>query len=176
MSSQKGGQPNQTNNNSHNSSRRKGGHSKKAGWRSSRLPTAKRDDFKGECEDLKGKTYIVGSAKQADNYNNTTEAIMEYFLREYTYGLDVVVSLENFEEKNFTPSMPMITIPEGISAGTKGNNFQTTFSHHLQGQPRHPNTLQTSTNTEEQEDFVRIGIQEATDALSTAKERHILSV
>ena len=89
MSFQKGGGPNQSNNTSHNFSKKKGNHSRKAGWRSSRLPTARKDDFKGECEDLKGKIYIVGSAKQADNFNNKTEAIMEYFLREYTYGLDL---------------------------------------------------------------------------------------
>jgi len=119
MSSQKGAGPNQSNNNSHNSSKRKGNQSKKAGWRSSRLPTARKDDFKGECEDLKGKIYIVGSAKQADNFNNTTEAIMEYFLRDYTYGLDVVVSLENYKEKDFTPNMPVKNIPEGLSKETK---------------------------------------------------------
>ena len=65
---------------------------------------ARKDDFKGECEDLKGKIYIVGSAKQADNFNNTTEAIMEYFLREYTYGLDVVVHWKTMKRKTLLPT------------------------------------------------------------------------
>ena len=58
-----------------------------------------KETYKGECEDLKGKIYYIGSAKQADNYNTTTEAIMEYILREFTHGLDVVESLEALKER-----------------------------------------------------------------------------
>ena len=96
---------NNTNNKSQNSNR-KGNKSKKANWKSSRLPSANKDSFKGDCEELKGKTYFVGSAKQVDNFNTTTEAIMEYFLREYTNGLDVVGSLEAYAEKDFTSKTP----------------------------------------------------------------------
>ena len=51
-----------------------------------------KETFKGDCDDLKGKVYFIASAKQADNYNNTTEAILEYFLREYTHGLDTLMA------------------------------------------------------------------------------------
>ena len=76
--------------------------------------------FKGECEDLKGKVYFIGSAKQTDNYNNTTEAILEYFLREYTHGLDVVESLEKLQEKDLTNEVPVeATPPDGASEELK---------------------------------------------------------
>ena len=101
---------NNTNNKSQNSNR-KGNKSKKANWKSSRLPSANKDSFKGDCEELKGKTYFVGSAKQVDNFNTTTEAIMEYFLREYTNGLDVVESLEAYAQKDFTSETPTLSIP-----------------------------------------------------------------
>ena len=60
-----------------------------------------KESFKGECEELHGKVYYIGSAKQADNYNTTTEAIMEYFLRKYTHGLDLVQTLEALKMKDF---------------------------------------------------------------------------
>ena len=52
----------------------------------------------------------------ADNYNTTTEAILEYFLREYTHGLDVVESLEALKTKDFTNDVPVEgTPPTGAS-------------------------------------------------------------
>ena len=35
-----------------------------------------KDKFSGKSEALKRKIYFIGSIKQADNYNNTTEAIL----------------------------------------------------------------------------------------------------
>ena len=37
-----------------------------------------KERFTGESETLKGKVYFIGSIKQADNYNITTEAILLY--------------------------------------------------------------------------------------------------
>jgi len=66
-----------------------------------------RENFKGDCDDLKGKIFFIGSSKQADNYNNTVEAILEYFLRSYTHGLDLVESLEALKEKDFQGEVPI---------------------------------------------------------------------
>jgi len=75
-----------------------------------------KETFKGDCDDLKGKVYFIGSEKQTDNYNTTTEAILEYFLREYTHGLDVVESLEALKTKDFTNDVPVEgTPPTGAS-------------------------------------------------------------
>ena len=35
-----------------------------------------KERFAGESEALKGKVYFIGSIKQADNYNLTTEAVL----------------------------------------------------------------------------------------------------
>ena len=102
-----------SNNTSQNTSRRRGNGSRKAQWKSSRLPSASKDNFKGECEELHGKLFYIGSAKQADNYNTTHEAIMEYFLRKYTHGLDLVQTLEAMKMKDFGPDMPVQSIPSG---------------------------------------------------------------
>ena len=63
-------------------------------------------EFKGDCDDLKGKVYFIGNMKQADNYNNTTEAILSYIQRTYDYGNDVMEALEALEEKDFNDLMP----------------------------------------------------------------------
>jgi len=47
------------NNTSHNSSKRKGMNSKGAQWKSNRLPSANKENFKGECEELNGKIFIL---------------------------------------------------------------------------------------------------------------------
>ena len=114
----KGSQHNNTQNNnntSHNSSKRKGKNSKGAQWKSNRLPSANKENFKGECEELNGKIFYIGSPKQADNYNTTHEAIMDYFLRKYTHGLDLVQTLEAMKMKDFGSEMPVKTIPSGAT-------------------------------------------------------------
>ena len=93
-----------TNNQSNRSGKRKKNNQKKSGGKSN---SGSKESFKGECEDLKGKVYFIGSAKQADNYNNTTEAILEYFLRNYTHGLDLVETLEALKERDFTAEIPV---------------------------------------------------------------------
>ena len=64
---------------------------------------------------MHGKIFYIGSAKQADNYNTTHEAIMEYFLRKYTHGLHLVQTLEALKMKDFGPDMPVQSIPAGAS-------------------------------------------------------------
>ena len=49
--------------------------------------------------------------------------------------------------------------------------LQTSFSQQLQDQGLQPSTLQLSTLSEGQEDFVRSGLQEEADALPIAKGR-----
>ena len=90
---------------------------KKQRWKGKKnTNNTSKETFKGDCDDLKGKVYYIGSAKQADNYNNTTEAILEYFLRELTHGLDVVESLEGLHEKDLTKEIPVeATPPVGAS-------------------------------------------------------------
>ena len=63
-------------------------------------------EFKGDCDDLKGKVYFIGSMKQADNYNTTTESIIAYIQRTFDYGNDVMDALENLQEKDFSSLMP----------------------------------------------------------------------
>ena len=107
------------NNNNTKRSGNQGG--KKQRWKGRKSTnTNTKETFKGECDDLKGKVYYIGSAKQADNYNTTTEAIMEYILREFTHGLDVVESLEALKEKDFTNDTPVEgTPPEDASDALK---------------------------------------------------------
>ena len=49
---------------------------KKQRWKGKKSSkNTSKDTFKGDCDDLKGKVYFIGSAKQADNYNKTTVGI-----------------------------------------------------------------------------------------------------
>ena len=66
----------------------------------------KKDGFIGECDDLKNHVYFIGSIKQADNYNNTTEAILTYIQRTYDYGIDVVEALNKLQAQDFNSLMP----------------------------------------------------------------------
>ena len=109
------GNQNTSNNTSQNSSKRRGNNSRKAQWKSSRLPSAGKESFKGECEDLHGKVFYIGNARQTDNYNTTHEAIMDYFLRKYTHGLDLVQTLEALKMKDFASDMPVKNIPASAS-------------------------------------------------------------
>ena len=106
------------NNNTKKNGNQGGKRSKWKGKKSSN--NTNRETFKGECDDLKGKVYYIGSAKQADNYNTTTESIMEYILREFTHGLDVVESLDALKEKDFTNDTPVESAaPEDASPELK---------------------------------------------------------
>ena len=79
-----------------------------------------KETFKGECEGLQGKTFYIGSTKQADNYNQTLEAILDYIMREYTNGMDVREALESMEEKDFSVEMPKImTLDDKATAEEK---------------------------------------------------------
>ena len=66
----------------------------------------KREHFKGECDDLKGNVYYIGSAKEADNFNNTTEKILSYIIQTYEYGEDVEGALKKLEDINFDELKP----------------------------------------------------------------------
>ena len=91
---------------SFNNNRRRGNNQSKSNWKSNQTSTNNRDNFKGDCDDLKGKIYYIGSTKQVDNYNTTTEAILEYILRTSTNGLDVVESLEALQQKSVITEVP----------------------------------------------------------------------
>ena len=79
-----------------------------------------KETFKGECEGLQGKTFYIGSTKQADNYNQTLEAILDYIMREYNNGMDVREALESMEEKDFSVEMPKImTLDDKATAEEK---------------------------------------------------------
>ena len=78
--------------------------------------TANKERFQGESESLKGKIYFVGSAKQADNYNTTTDAILQYIQRTLDQGALVAQALRAGEDLDFTSMMPdPIDLPEGAS-------------------------------------------------------------
>ena len=95
-----------------NSKKGNGSNTKKGKWKGKgKSNNTYKDSFKGDCDELKGKVYYIGSNKQTDNCNTTTEAILEYFLRTYTHGLDVVESLEDLQEKDFSSEMPVMGTP-----------------------------------------------------------------
>ena len=102
-----------SNSNNNNTTKKK---SKKTKWKSNKGSQNTKDTFKGDCEDLKGKTYFIGSSKQTDNYNTTTEAILDYFLREYTHGLDLVQSLKKKAKKDLDNEIPVM--PEVADTAT----------------------------------------------------------
>ena len=101
-----------SNNNNNNSNTRRSNFARGRGGRGNnnrRGNQSNRDNrsgFKGECEELKNHTYFIGNLKQADNFNNTTEAILAYIQRTYDYGSDVMEALENLEPKDFMSLMP----------------------------------------------------------------------
>ena len=68
---------------------------------------------------MHGKIFFIGNAKQTDNYNTTHEAIMDYFLRKYTHGLDLVQSLEALEMKDFDSELPTRIVRAGASEEAK---------------------------------------------------------
>ena len=79
-----------------------------------------RERFQGECESLKGKIYFMGSAKQADNYNTTTDAILQYIQRTLDQGALVAQALRSGEDLDFTSMMPdPINLPESASQQQK---------------------------------------------------------
>ena len=75
-----------------------------------------REKFQGETENLKGKIYFIGLAKQADNYNTTTEAILQYIQRTLRQGALVAQALRAAEDVDFTSLMPdPINLPESAT-------------------------------------------------------------
>ena len=65
-----------------------------------------KDRFQGESEHLKGKIYFIGSAKQSDNFNTTTEAILQHIQRSFDQGALVVEALRKGEDIDFNQMMP----------------------------------------------------------------------
>ena len=55
----------------------------------------------GETEELGSNVYFIGSFKQQENYDKTTEAILKYIQGKFDYGVDVVKSLEDKEKIDF---------------------------------------------------------------------------
>ena len=69
---------------------------------------------------MKGKIYFVGSAKQADNYNTTTDAILQYIQQILDQGALVAQAFRASEDIDFTNMMPdPIDLPEGASQQQK---------------------------------------------------------
>jgi len=78
-----------------------------------------KETFQGECEGLHGKIYSFGN-RQVDTYTQTTEAILDYIMREFTNGMDIREALEQLEDKNFNADMPKrINLPENASDDDK---------------------------------------------------------
>ena len=70
--------------------------------RTSRFQSAaKKQGPKGECDELKDNIYSIGDVRQADKYTKTTEAILNYILKNYNNGSDVKKALEDLEDFNF---------------------------------------------------------------------------
>jgi hypothetical protein len=65
----------------------------------------KQPKFKGKCEDLKGHIFDCSDSRQADIYSKTVKEIAEYVGREYKFGNDVQLAIENL-------TVPTLTIPE----------------------------------------------------------------
>ena len=75
-----------------------------------------KEKFQRETENLKGKIYFISSAKQADNYNTTTEAILQYIQRTLHQGALVAEALRAAEDVDFTSLMPdPINLPENTT-------------------------------------------------------------
>ena len=98
--------------NKHNNEKQKPKQKTKGG---NRHYNSNKDNFKGECEALQGKIYSFGN-RQVDTYTQTTEAILDYIMREFTNGMDVREALEQQSDKNFNTDMPKrITLPDTAS-------------------------------------------------------------
>ena len=96
------------NNRRNNGSRgnQRNGNNRRNNQNNNRSQRSNQKEFKGDCDDLKGKVYFIGNMKQADNYNNTTEAILSYIQRTYDYGNDIMDALDELEDKDFAALMP----------------------------------------------------------------------
>ena len=105
MSSNNNNSSNNRNNNGARGNQRQG-NNRRNNNNNNRPQKNKKDEFKGDCEDLKGKVFYIGSMKQADNYNNTTEAILAYIQRTYDHGSDIMEALDELVDKDFTGLMP----------------------------------------------------------------------
>ena len=46
---------------------------------------------------------------------------MDYFLRKYTHGLDLVQTLEALKMKDFGSEMPVLSVPSGTPEGTESS-------------------------------------------------------
>jgi hypothetical protein len=62
-------------------------------WRTAVVPRQTR--FEGKCEGLKGHIYDCSDAKQSDMFTRTTKEIAEYAGRNYKYGGDIRITIEN---------------------------------------------------------------------------------
>jgi len=60
--------------------------------------------FSGRCEELSGHIYDCTDVRQADQYAKTTKEIAEYVGRNYKYGMDTRLALENLHD--VTAEMP----------------------------------------------------------------------
>ena len=68
--------------------------------------------FEGKCDDLKGHIFDCSDSKQADTFVTTKKEISEYVGREYTYGGDARLAVENMAK----PAIPEPEDPpEGAS-------------------------------------------------------------
>ena len=82
--------------------------------------SSNREKFHRESEDLKGKIYFMGWAKQAGNYNITTDAILQYIQQTLDQGVLVAQALGAGEDIDFTNMTPdPIDLPESASQQQK---------------------------------------------------------
>ena len=105
--------PTQTPQSSFKNQQYKGNKQGRGRFRYNKPKYGNKDRFHSESEHLKGKIYFIGSVKQSDNFNTTTEAILQYIQRSYDQGALVVQALRQGEEINFNQMMPVkIPLPE----------------------------------------------------------------
>ena len=85
----------------------KGGNTKSGGNGGNGKAFAKSTKFQGKCDDLKGHIFDCSDSKQADMFVATKKEIAEYVGREYTFGGDARLAVEELEKPTLTkPSDP----------------------------------------------------------------------
>jgi hypothetical protein len=64
-------------------------------------PTGKQPKFEGKCDDLKGHIYDCTDSRQSDMFMKTTREVGKYVVRNYKYGGDLRLTVENLERIEF---------------------------------------------------------------------------
>jgi hypothetical protein len=88
---------------------------------------------KGKLEAKKSLTdynYYIGSAKQASDYETTTQFLINYIKKMYEFGNDIGMALKNLEEVNqakWKPTMAVSTATEEAEKIAQNQQFEIKF-------------------------------------------------